>query len=237
MDSAMGRAERSGGHTKVLEPEVARRTDNMDPVLTPVGLAADCLVMRKGLASIIEESGRFTVVWQGAFGRFWSDWGWPAPSVFLIGSYSGADAVIRHLDSYGSASPPASTVIVAAKPSHTPEPREMERLGIRACLPLECEHDDLMLALQAAQRGWSLHVIGDSGSPRVVASSAGVLPSPREAEVLLLVAEGLRNREIGSQLCLSERTVAFHIRNLFVKADVRSRTQLVALARERGWLG
>nr|WP_242702063.1 LuxR C-terminal-related transcriptional regulator [Arthrobacter cavernae] len=56
----------------------------------------------------------------------------------------------------------------------------------------------------------------------------------RELEVLQLLTAGQRNRSIASALHISENTVKFHIRNLFRKLDVRSRTEAIALAHSAG---
>jgi LuxR family maltose regulon positive regulatory protein len=65
----------------------------------------------------------------------------------------------------------------------------------------------------------------------------GVEPlSPRELEVLRLVAQGLSNREIGERLYLALSTVKGHNRNIYGKLQVQSRTQAVARARELGLL-
>ncbi len=58
--------------------------------------------------------------------------------------------------------------------------------------------------------------------------------SERELEVLRLVCAGRTNREIGSQLVISERTVARHLQNIFVKLDVATRTAASAFAHEHG---
>jgi DNA-binding CsgD family transcriptional regulator len=55
--------------------------------------------------------------------------------------------------------------------------------------------------------------------------------SPREREVLRLVASGARNRDISNKLGISENTVKFHVSNLLRKAGAQSRAQLAALAR------
>ena len=60
--------------------------------------------------------------------------------------------------------------------------------------------------------------------------------TPRELEVLQLVAEGSSNREIGQQLMLSEATVKSHLVHIYDKLGVRSRTSAVASAREQGVL-
>ncbi|ROQ40010.1 regulatory LuxR family protein [Frondihabitans sp. PhB188] len=55
--------------------------------------------------------------------------------------------------------------------------------------------------------------------------------SPREREVLSLVAAGARNRDIARKLGISDNTVKFHVSNLLRKVGARSRSELVALAR------
>lgn len=60
--------------------------------------------------------------------------------------------------------------------------------------------------------------------------------TPRELQVLQLVAEGSSNREIGQQLMLSEATVKSHLVHIYDKLGVRSRTSAVASAREQGVL-
>jgi LuxR family maltose regulon positive regulatory protein len=58
--------------------------------------------------------------------------------------------------------------------------------------------------------------------------------SPRELEVLALVARGASNPEIARDLSISVNTVKRHITNIFGKLDVTSRTQAVARGRELG---
>ncbi len=60
--------------------------------------------------------------------------------------------------------------------------------------------------------------------------------SPREIEVLALVAEGLTNKEIAYRLGLSERTVQFHVNSVFNKSGTSSRTEATAMALRKGWL-
>jgi len=65
--------------------------------------------------------------------------------------------------------------------------------------------------------------------PRIGAAGLPNL-TPREHEVLALVADGLRQKEIASQLSISQKTVATHIQNLLGKLGVHSRAELVARA-------
>lgn len=58
--------------------------------------------------------------------------------------------------------------------------------------------------------------------------------TPREAEVLGLIARGLSNREIAETLVVSEATVKTHINNIFSKTAARDRAQLVVYALRHG---
>ena len=58
--------------------------------------------------------------------------------------------------------------------------------------------------------------------------------SPREREVLTLVAAGKTNRAIGTQLFISEKTVARHVSNIFTKLSLSSRAQATAYAYRHG---
>jgi DNA-binding NarL/FixJ family response regulator len=60
--------------------------------------------------------------------------------------------------------------------------------------------------------------------------------TPREAQVLALMAEGRTNRQIGSELYISEKTASVHVSNILAKLGAGSRTEAVALAAQRGLL-
>ena len=70
---------------------------------------------------------------------------------------------------------------------------------------------------------------------RPTAASVDVLTA-REREVLLLVAAGRSNREIGEQLYVSAKTASVHVSNILAKLSARSRTEAAAIARRRGLL-
>jgi DNA-binding NarL/FixJ family response regulator len=77
-------------------------------------------------------------------------------------------------------------------------------------------------------------------APTTTAPTTGALPdglSPREAEVLNLIAAGRSNKEIAGELFVSEATVKTHINNLFGKANLRDRAQAVHYAFTRGLVG
>ncbi len=60
--------------------------------------------------------------------------------------------------------------------------------------------------------------------------------SERELEILRLLATGLSNKEIAAQVFLSINTVKVHLRNIFAKLNVQTRTEATLIAIQRGWV-
>ncbi len=83
--------------------------------------------------------------------------------------------------------------------------------------------------------------LGGSGSgsdeAKAPGDRAGPVLTPREAEVLALVAEGLTNRQIGERLFISEKTASVHVSRLLAKLGAGTRGEAAAVARRRGLLG
>lgn len=80
---------------------------------------------------------------------------------------------------------------------------------------------------QQADMSPSVHVVRGDGRPWI---------TPREAEVLVLVALGLSAREIGTELVMAPRTVDQHIVNLKMKTGARNRAHMVTIAMCAGLL-
>ncbi|WP_019630545.1 response regulator [Actinomadura atramentaria] len=96
---------------------------------------------------------------------------------------------------------------------------------------------ELFAAVRAAAAGSS--ALAPSVAARLVGrvrAPAATL-TPRELEVLGLVAEGLSNREVGRRLFLSETTIKTHLVHIYGKLGVESRTAAVAAAVRRGLIG
>ena len=58
--------------------------------------------------------------------------------------------------------------------------------------------------------------------------------TPRELEIVRMVAQGLRNRVIGERLVISESTVKVHLHNIYEKLGIEGRLELVLLAQQKG---
>jgi len=101
--------------------------------------------------------------------------------------------------------------------------------------------DELIHALQQASRGMPV-MTGEIAQAltrglrqRTVQGDDTDL-TEREKEVLLLIAEGKSNKEIGEELHISIKTVKTHVSNLLMKCDLEDRTQLAIYAHRQGWV-
>jgi DNA-binding NarL/FixJ family response regulator len=107
--------------------------------------------------------------------------------------------------------------------------------GATGYLLKDASREELMQAIRLAAHGESVL------SPRVAARVLGRMRAPaeeslsiREVEVLLEVADGLSNKEVGRVLHISEATVKTHLLHIFAKLGVEDRTAAVTAALERG---
>lgn len=93
----------------------------------------------------------------------------------------------------------------------------------------------IVAAVRAAARGEGY--FSAAVAAKVTAWSRGERPgglTEREVEVLALVAEGLPNKQIASQLQVAERTVNFHVSNILQKLGAASRVEAAVWAKEQG---
>ena len=90
----------------------------------------------------------------------------------------------------------------------------------------------LRTAIEALARRGRLELAGVAP-----AATAATVFTPREREVLALVAQGRTNRQIGAELFISEKTASVHVSNILAKLGASGRTEAVAIAAARGLLG
>jgi DNA-binding NarL/FixJ family response regulator len=135
---------------------------------------------------------------------------------------------------------PAAIVVLADEP-HGAWVVDALRAGVRAILPRQATAVEIVAAVEAAAGLVALHPDAvDALIP--AAAAARTLPgppphqalTPREIEVLSMMAEGLGNKEIAWRLGLSEHTVKFHVSAIFAKLNAASRTEAVTLGIRQG---
>ncbi|MBI2763657.1 MAG: response regulator transcription factor [Chloroflexi bacterium] len=104
--------------------------------------------------------------------------------------------------------------------------------GAAAYLRKSARPAEVAAAVRAAASGKRLF------DPDLVRIAHGARPTPseREREILRLVAAGSSNEETARQMALSPKTIESHLRRMFMRYGVFSRSELIAVAREQGWL-
>jgi DNA-binding NarL/FixJ family response regulator len=116
---------------------------------------------------------------------------------------------------------------------------EALRAGARGFLTKDAGAEEIERAIAAVVRGEAAidpavqhHLVEAVARPE---APDGL--TPREVEVLTLIAQGLSNTEIAARIFVSEATVKSHVNHLFAKTGVRDRAQAVAYAYRHGFAG
>lgn len=207
-----------------------------------VALCDDHAIVRGGLRRILEEEDGMVVVGEAGSAaeaeRLATS---ERPDVFVMDlglpDASGIEATRRVL-----AVSPGTAVLVLTVHDDVAYLRRAFEAGAVGYLVKDAADIDLVQAVRTVASGGQ-YVHHTLGAALLAPESAGArLGGPggelseREADVLRLVALGLTNAEIGEQLYVSVRTVETHRSHIHQKLGVRSRAELVRLAREAGLL-
>jgi DNA-binding NarL/FixJ family response regulator len=195
---------------------------------------------RTGLAALLEGSAGIHLVGSAAVAEAASLAAQLLPDAVVLDA---ADGEVEDLDAIArlsTAQPALPIVALAADQSGLASALSF---GASALLPAAVDLDTLLAALQAAAHGLvtiprqELAALLPKEEPVEAAASAPVESlTPRELEVLQLMARGLTNRQIARRLQISEHTVKFHAAAILGKLNARSRAEAVARAIGLGWI-
>ncbi len=190
--------------------------------------AADELT-RAGLVAVISELPGFSAAGQATSGSLIDDIDVFAPDIVV---WDISDALDRL-----SLLPEIPVPVVVLAPTEESAGIAWTN-GAKGILPRRVGRDELAAALNAVAS--RLTVVDDRFTHEIASPAPPAPPklaeslTPRELQVLNLVAEGLPNKSIASELAISEHTVKFHINAILGKMGASSRTQAAALATRIG---
>ena len=198
-------------------------------------IADDHPLVRSGVRRALEEEHDIEVVGEATNG---------AKVLPLIGQ-TGPDIVVLDismpqldglacLDQIRRRYPDVKVVILSASGDPDRVQAALAR-GAKAYVLKSVAVRDLASALRQAVEGTVFQALGvQHDSEGQLAGSAGL--TKRETAILRAVARGLTNQAIGREFWVSEQTVKFHLRNIFRKLEVGSRTEAARYAFEHGLL-
>ena len=104
--------------------------------------------------------------------------------------------------------------------------------GAAAYVLKDALSDDLVCVIREVHTG--KHPIPSDVAASLAARRAQPSLTPREVEVVRLIAEGLRNKEIAFALGITEQTAKVHVKNILAKLSVNDRTAIIPIALRRG---
>jgi DNA-binding NarL/FixJ family response regulator len=159
------------------------------------------------------------------------------PEVVLVALDGGEDDLLSELAARADSAP----AVVLLAPEATALAPEALRTGVRAVLGADAAAPEILAAVQAVAAGLTvLHpevlegLLSSLPPPAIRPLPATQTLTPRELEVLAMLAEGLGNKIIARRLAISEHTVKFHLGSIFGKLGVSSRTEAVTLGARQG---
>jgi DNA-binding NarL/FixJ family response regulator len=130
---------------------------------------------------------------------------------------------------------PAPAIVLLGEPGWT---ADLFRRGVRAILPPDASEQEIVAAIGAAGAGLAVlepaeleALLGQRESETV--AEPGPL-TPREMEVLRMLADGTANKNIAWQLQISEHTVKFHVAQILAKLNAGTRTEAVTIGIRKG---
>jgi DNA-binding NarL/FixJ family response regulator len=192
----------------------------------------DHRIVRDGLALIIERERDMKVVGSAASGEEALDaLRHMRPSLILMDlnlpGMSGVETIraIRQRDA-------TIPIVVLTMYEGDQDIRRALEAGATTYLLKHSLSDDLVHVIRNVHAG--RHLLPPDVQARLDDTAARPTLSKREIEVMELVLEGCRNKEIADALSISQETVRVHLRTIFAKLDVHDRTAAVKVALRRG---
>ena len=198
-------------------------------------IAASSAIVRAGLESVGASGSGMEVVGASDLDGLGAAIDRHQPDVVLASSDSHHDEPPEDLIAL-AARHGAPAIIVLAPDLQPAWTAEALRAGIRAVLPGDLGPREILAAIEAVAAG--LLVLHPQDLP--VLASDRTLPaaqqtlSPREIQVLSMLAEGVGNKTIAWKLGISEHTVKFHVASIMTKLNAGSRTEAVTQGIRRG---
>lgn len=133
---------------------------------------------------------------------------------------------------------PVRVILLTARIEHE-QVLEALKLGVRGIVLKESAPRQILDCIRRVAAGgeWIDQVIGSRTVDKLLRRQSGAMKAAavltaREIEVVRMVARGLRNKEIAHLLSITEGTVKAHLRTIFEKLKIDSRTKLILYARE-----
>ncbi len=196
-------------------------------------------IVREGLAAVLDAQEDMEVAGEASDGEeAVKQYAEHQPDIVLMDlAMPGADGVeaIRRIRAFDE----QARVVVLTAYDTDDRIFQAVQAGARGYLLKGAPRDEIFRAIREVNNGGSLlePAIADKLLSRVgdiLRGGAVEQLTPRELDILTLMARGLRNKEIAHQLYITERTVKFHANAIYRKLDVSSRTEAVSKALRHG---
>jgi DNA-binding NarL/FixJ family response regulator len=206
--------------------------------LLQVLIASDRTLVRAGLAALAAAAEDCQVAGQTGLAEVEEQAASLRPDAILLDAVSDDPESLEPVRRLAASLPQLPILVVGGEAAPDQARRALEA-GARGYLQWDAAGEELAAALRAAEQGLVVlspavarDLLGRTAPP--TQPSDGEPLTPREREVLQLLAQGLPSKTISTRLHLSEHTVKFHVGSIMQKLGAASRTEAVTLAIRKG---
>jgi DNA-binding NarL/FixJ family response regulator len=187
----------------------------------------DHTLLRDGLRNILEAEDDIAVVGEAGNGREALEWVASArPDVVVLDVGIPGDSVTRTVAEIQRASR-GTDILILSTYDDPPVVRELLAMGVRGYLLKSVTRQDFVTAVRGVRRDPHRVVLSISHQSLQQVNGATTVLSPREREIMALVAAAMSNAQIAHRLAITEGTVKRHLRNIFTKLGAVSRIDAV----------
>jgi DNA-binding NarL/FixJ family response regulator len=199
---------------------------------TTIFVVADQALVAARLETVVREiaSARVVIVTARELTSLAAE---PGPAIVILAM--AAPSIARTLAMLRGIGRTLPTIVLTSMP-HEAWTARARRDGVRAVLRLDATAEELTAAIAATRAGLlALHpdAVG-AAAPTAATAVAPMALTPREHDVLEMMAEGMSNRAIALRLKISRHTVKFHVASVLTKLGARSRTEAVTAGVRQG---
>ncbi len=207
----------------------------------PVVVLEPQFVFRKGLCHLFDQQDTFRLVGDyGSFQQLENEISETQPKIILIGEYKDHERLNKCIHSVWQFSPMTEFMIFFSELDGQKIKLALDS-GVKSILTKNCSREEIFTALNSLIAGNKFLcnsvldiLLNKNATPKKPIVDDNL--TPREQDVVTLIAKGMSTQKISEELCLSIHTINTHRKNILKKLQIKSPVELIVYAIKKGFV-